>query len=69
MPKLWGEKKKKFTLKKKEEKTTFDLICLPARGVATSIAEPLLASVAIHHTGRIMNATVTMGRKTIISCF
>lgn len=64
-----GEKKKKFTLKKKEEKTTFDLICLPARGVATSIAEPLLASVAIHHTGRIMNATVTMGRKTIISCF
>lgn len=63
MPKLWGKKKSYTKEKKKKEKTTFDLICLPARGVTTSIAEPLLASVAIHHTGRIMNATVTMGKK------
>lgn len=44
-------------------------LSLPARGVATSITEPLLAGVAIHHTGRIMNAAVTMGRNTIIIIF
>lgn len=36
-------------------------IYLPAGGVATSVAEPLLACVTIHHTGRVMDATVASG--------
>lgn len=36
-------------------------IYLPARGVATSVAEPLLACVTIYHTGGVMDATVASG--------
>lgn len=39
---------------------------LPARCIATSIAKPLLAGVAIHHASRIVNATVTWESKTRI---
>lgn len=35
---------------------------IPARCVATSIAEPLLAGVAVHHTRRIMDPTVAERR-------
>lgn len=36
---------------------------LPARCISTPIAEPLLAGVAVNHTGRVMDTTVT-GIKT-----
>lgn len=32
---------------------------LPARCISTPIAEPLLAGVAVNHTGRVMDTTVT----------
>lgn len=32
---------------------------LPARGVPTPVTEPFLAGVAVNHTGRVMDPTVT----------